>query len=70
MTPPAIAIERDPWLHESDFYTAMLDAGWLPVYQLFGNIPYWRHERTGRKLVFWRSAQREYAVTGEMPIPF
>lgn len=51
-----------------DFHTAMLAAGWLPVYTLDGKLNYWQHGKV--KLVKWRKWQHEYAVSGQLPPPF
>ena len=63
------AINHDPALHASEFYQAMLQAGWHPVYMLDGRIPKWRHDN-GKEVEEWRDWQRRYPVSGETPPPF
>jgi hypothetical protein len=67
MTPTAI--NHDPALHASEFYTTMLAEGWQPVYMLDGRIPKWRH-RNGTELELWRDWYRHFVVSGETPPPF
>ena len=60
-----MAIDR-----ESGFFGAMSAGGWLAALTLFGEIPYWVHEKSGVVIVEWRDWQREYAVSGLTPPPF